>query len=114
MEMDVSQHRDDVIYFYFRSNHRFSPGKSGNVNMLEQLLNEIKKGDTTSPAVFAKRLNTTPQMVEAMLSTLERMGYLRALEGECHDGTCASCPVTGYCNSNHQKPRVLVMVEKPK
>jgi len=82
--------------------------------MLERLLNEIKKGDTTSPITLAQRLNTTPQMVEAMLATLERMGYLRAIEEGCHDDTCQGCPVSGYCNSNHQQPRVLVLADKSK
>ena len=82
--------------------------------MLEQLLSEIKKGDTTSPVTLAKRLNTTPQMVDAMLSTLERMGYLRAIKEECHDGTCGGCPVSGYCNSDHQQPRVLILTDNSK
>lgn len=82
--------------------------------MLEQLLNEIKKGDTTSPVTLAKRLNTSPEMVEVMLSTLERMGYLRAITQECHDGTCVGCPVSGYCNSNHTQPRVLILDSKSK
>ena len=80
--------------------------------MLEQLLYEIRKGTTTSPVTLAERLNTTPAMVEAMLNTLEKMGYLRSIEGECKDGTCGGCPVAGYCNSNQQQPRVLILVDK--
>lgn len=82
--------------------------------MIEQLLNEIKKGDTTSPVTLAKRLHTTPQMVEAMLATLERMGYLRAIKQECHDSTCVGCPVSGYCNSNQLQPRVFILDAKSK
>jgi hypothetical protein len=81
--------------------------------MLEQLLNEIKNGNTTSPATLAERLNTTPQMVEAMLDTLERMGYLRSISTECKDGTCGGCPVAGYCStSNSKSPRIWILSNK--
>lgn len=81
--------------------------------MLEQLLTEIKKGTTTSPITLAERLNTTPQMVEAMLDSLERMGYLRSISTECADGTCGGCPVSGLCATNNPKhPRVRVLTEK--
>jgi hypothetical protein len=81
--------------------------------MLEQLLNEIKKGTTTSPITLAERLNTTTQMVEAMLDSLEQMGYLRSISTECADGTCGGCPVSGLCTTNNSKhPRVRVLTEK--
>jgi hypothetical protein len=78
--------------------------------MLEKLLAEIRSGSTTSPAVLAERLGTTPQMVEAMMDTLEQMGYLRTIEDSCKDGTCGGCPVAGYCQSpqtKHARIRVL-------
>jgi len=81
--------------------------------MLEQLLNEIKKGTTTSPIALAERLNTTPQMVEAMLDSLEQMGYLRSISTECADGTCGGCPVSGLCGTNNpEHPRVRILTEK--
>lgn len=81
--------------------------------MLEQLMNEIKNGNTTSPVTLAERLHTTPQMVEAMLGTLEQMGYLRAVNAECHDGSCGGCPVAGYCSTNNPKfPKIWVLDKK--
>ncbi len=81
--------------------------------MLEQLLNEIRKGTTTSPIILAERLGTTPEMVEAMLNTLEKMGYLRSISGECKDGTCGGCPVAGFCTSDQRaQPKVRVLEDK--
>ena len=42
--------------------------------MLEQLLNEIRKGGTLQPAMLAARLDLSTAMVEAMLADLERKG----------------------------------------
>lgn len=81
--------------------------------MLEQLLNEIKKGTTTSPITLAERLNITPHMVEAMLETLEQMGFLRSISTECADGTCGGCPVAGLCSTNNpQQPRIRILTDK--
>jgi len=83
------------------------------MTMLEQLLNEIKNGNITSPAVLAERLHTTPQMVDAMLATLEQLGYLRAIDAECRNGTCSGCPVSGYCSTNNPKsPKIWVLSNK--
>jgi hypothetical protein len=78
--------------------------------MLEQLLTEIKSGTTTSPITLAERLNTTPRLVEAMLDTLESMGYLKSINNECQDASCGACPVAGMCSSPNQKqPRIRVL-----
>jgi hypothetical protein len=79
--------------------------------MLEQLLAEIKGGTTTSPITLAERLNTTPRMIESMLDTLERMGYLKSINNECQDSSCGACPVAGLCSSPNQKqPKIRVLV----
>jgi len=81
--------------------------------MLEELLAEIKSGTTTSPITLAERLNTTPRMIEAMLDTLEQMGFLRSISNECADSSCGGCPVSGLCTSNNPKhPRVRVLTDK--
>lgn len=82
--------------------------------MLEKLLAEIQKGNTTSPAVLAERLKLSTAMVQAMLSTLEEQGYLKAMNTECNpDKPCGSCPVSSLCSSNSgENPRILVMTEK--
>ncbi len=81
--------------------------------MLEQLLNEIRSGSTTSPVKLAERLETTPEMVEAMLDTLERMGFLRSISSECKDGSCGGCPVAGYCTTDQtRQARIRILSEK--
>lgn len=81
--------------------------------MLEQLLAEIHKADTTSPLVLAKRLNTTPAMVQAMLETLEQQGYLRSIDPGCDaEKTCESCALSGMCSTkNARNPKILVLKE---
>ena len=82
--------------------------------MLEQILEEIKKGNTLSPAVLASKLNTTPQMIEAMLSTLEMQGYLKPIQMECStDKPCEACSLTGFCRSKTRRnPQIRVLQEK--
>jgi hypothetical protein len=77
--------------------------------MLEKLLAEIKSGTTTFPITLAERLNTTPRMIEAMLDTLESMGYLKSISNECQDSSCGACPVAGMCSSNHVQPKIGVL-----
>jgi DNA-binding Lrp family transcriptional regulator len=82
--------------------------------MLEKLLTEIKKGNSTSPVVLAERLNLSTAMVQAMLGTLEAQGYLKAMSTECNpEKPCGSCPVSNQCTSiSDAHPRILVMTDK--
>lgn len=82
--------------------------------MLEKLLNEIKLGNSSSPAVLAERLNLSLSMVNAMLETLEEQGYLKTISNECTpDKPCGSCPVSNLCTLHTGKnPRILVMTQK--
>lgn len=82
--------------------------------MLEKLLNEIKTGNTSSPAVLAERLNLSLSMVNAMLETLEEHGYLKTLPSECSaEKPCTSCPIANMCSSKSgASPRILVVAEK--
>jgi Mn-dependent DtxR family transcriptional regulator len=78
--------------------------------MLEQLLAEIKSGTTTSPITLSERLNTTPRMVEAMLDTLEEMGFLTSISNDCQNTSCGACPVAGMCSSSNQKqPKIRIL-----
>lgn len=63
--------------------------------MLEQLLTEIRRGGLLEVGALAARLNTSPQLVEAMLEHLERSGLLSAYLG-CADG-CRGCSLEGSC-----------------
>ena len=68
--------------------------------MLERLLGLLRSGDasrgTRSVADLARKLDTTPELVEMMLEDLSRMGYLREVGGECA-GKCASCSEADLC-----------------
>ena len=63
--------------------------------MLEQLVNEIRAGGTLETGALAARLGTTPQLVEAMLSHLQRSGLIQAYAG-CSDG-CLGCSLQDAC-----------------
>jgi len=79
--------------------------------MLEKLLNEIKIGNTSSPAVLAERLNLSLNMVNAMLETLEEQGYLKNMATECSpEKPCTSCPISNFCSTKSgASPRILVV-----
>ena len=64
--------------------------------MLEKLLSEIRSGGTLEVGVLAARLQTTPQMVEALLEHLQRAGYIRPYQ-TCGDG-CGGCSLKSECS----------------
>src|ERR1051325_248374 len=65
------------------------------VIMLNQLMNEIRAGGTLEVGALATRLNTTPQLIEAMLEHLQRSGWIAAYVG-CSDG-CLGCGLQDAC-----------------
>jgi hypothetical protein len=81
--------------------------------MLERLLIEMRENGLSSPVQLAEKLGTTPQMVSAMLDTLERLGYLKTLQDGCEGGACGGCPVGGFCTSGvGEKSRLRVLTDK--
>jgi DNA-binding IscR family transcriptional regulator len=64
--------------------------------MLNRLLELLRAGGTHRVADLARELETTPQLVEAMLENLTRMGYLQPMGGECGAG-CAGCQLARVC-----------------
>lgn len=64
--------------------------------MLEELMNEIRQGGTLDVARLASRLDTSPQMVQAMLEYLRRVGVLLAYES-CAE-TCVGCSQSQACS----------------
>jgi len=77
--------------------------------MLYRLLELLRAGGTHRVSDLARELETTPELVEAMLEDLARMGYLRQVGGEC-SGACASCPLAGWCTAE-ASGRVWTLVE---
>jgi Mn-dependent DtxR family transcriptional regulator len=68
--------------------------------MLEQLVREIRAGGTLEVHSLARRLNTSPQIVEAMLEHLQRSGLISAYVN-CGD-RCQGCGLKEAC---HTKPK---------
>jgi len=58
--------------------------------VLKELLELLKAGGTHRVADLARELETTPELVRAMLDALARMGYLKPMGETCSD-KCATC-----------------------
>jgi len=65
--------------------------------MLEQLLKEIRAGGTLETGKLAARLDTSPQLVEAMLEHLQRAGLIKPYIN-CGDG-CQGCGLREACQT---------------
>jgi hypothetical protein len=66
------------------------------MNMLEKLTTEIRQGGTLDLRKLAIKLDTTPQMVAAMLDHLRQSGFLGTYE-TCGDA-CGGCGLRGSCS----------------
>lgn len=77
--------------------------------MLNQLLELLQTGGTHQVADLARKLETTPVLVEMMLEDLARMGYLKRVSGECGGG-CTSCSLAGMCAAGGGQ--IWTLVEK--
>lgn len=64
--------------------------------MLERLLDLLQAGGTRSVDDLARVLDTSPELVQAMLENLGRMGYLKAIDGACNT-QCGGCPLACSC-----------------
>lgn len=76
--------------------------------MLEQLLDEIRKGGTLQPAILAIRMNLSVTMVEAMLANLERMGMLQEINVNCSE-PCGGCPLATGCVAQGERGRLWML-----
>ena len=72
--------------------------------MLEKLLTEIRQGGTLDARTLAARLDTSPQMVEAMLEHLRRSGFLRAYE-TCAEA-CDGCGLREGCDTQKKNASI--------
>jgi len=64
--------------------------------MLGNLLNLLQEGGTRRISDLASKLDTTPELVEAMLEDLARMGYVKRLTASCSE-KCSGCPMSEMC-----------------
>lgn len=65
------------------------------MSMLQQLVDEIRSGGTLEANTLARKLNASPQMVEAMLEHLQRNGFIQAYMN-CGDA-CGGCSLRDAC-----------------
>ena len=65
--------------------------------MIEKLLRELRAGGTLEVNALAKRLGTSPQVVEAMLEHLQRSGMITAY-ADCGEA-CAGCSLSESCGT---------------
>lgn len=79
--------------------------------MLDQLVELLRAGGTHRVTDLARALETTPELIEAMLETLTRMGYVRRLAVSCVGASCGACPVAGLCTAEGSG-RVWALTEK--
>lgn len=67
--------------------------------MLEKLLELISQNGTVQPATLARQLDVSPALVEQMIEHLERVGYLKVVEG-CAESHCTGCSVVEACGTS--------------
>jgi predicted ArsR family transcriptional regulator len=65
--------------------------------MLEQLLEEIRRGGTLETGALAKKMGIPPQMVEVLLEHLQRTGHVSPYQG-C-SGACQACGEHASCKT---------------
>lgn len=81
--------------------------------MLKKLIAEIQSGGTLQPTALAARLNTSLEMVLAMLADLERMGLLREVGEECGQHSCGGCPLVDGCGiSGRAKGKLWMLASR--
>ncbi|HOG79629.1 MAG TPA: FeoC-like transcriptional regulator [Anaerolineaceae bacterium] len=71
--------------------------------MLEKLLAEIRSGGTLEIRSLAHRLDTTPEVVTAMLEHLHRAGYIQPYQ-TC-SSACDGCGLKNACKTTPQAVR---------
>ncbi|MBN2258530.1 MAG: hypothetical protein JW704_12060 [Anaerolineaceae bacterium] len=65
--------------------------------MLQKLISTLRSGDSHEIRSLAARLETTPEMVEAMLEHLQHIGLINPFN-ICKDA-CTACPLAGGCQA---------------
>ncbi len=74
--------------------------------MLLQLMEEIRNGGTLETASLARKLNTTLEMISALIDHLRRNGFLKVYE-TCAD-TCEGCSLIKMCDAHDKKKESMI------
>lgn len=72
--------------------------------MLEQILQEISNGNSLDITRLAARLDTSPEMVAALLDHLSSIGVLENFE--CRAQSCKGCLLINQCGSVKKENRL--------
>ena len=64
--------------------------------MLDQLLQNLAQGGAHSYADLTRALGVSEELLQQMIEDLVRMGYLKAVDGNCQEN-CQDCSVAGVC-----------------
>ncbi|MBU1749933.1 MAG: hypothetical protein KKA73_19800 [Chloroflexi bacterium] len=64
--------------------------------MLEKLLRLVATGGIHSHAVLAEKLDVTEPLLDQMIESLVRLGYLRPVDDTC-PSRCEGCPMHETC-----------------
>jgi predicted ArsR family transcriptional regulator len=83
------------------------------MGMLNKLLALLNEGGTQRVSDLAQELGTTAELVEAMLEDLERMGYIKSVNGSCSD-KCATCPMADSCAAGAGGEQIWTLVDRSK
>lgn len=68
--------------------------------MLIALLKELEFNRKYSSNEIAKKLNTTPELIEDMISKLSSMGYIKdELTGASCETKCSGCSLGSICST---------------
>jgi hypothetical protein len=71
------------------------------MSMMEQLVKELGSGRTVEVNALAARLDTSPEVVAAMLEHLQRSGLISAYF-QCEDG-CSGCSLSQSCTPKNSR-----------
>jgi DNA-binding IscR family transcriptional regulator len=82
------------------------------MSMLQQLADAIHAGGTLETHELARRLGTSPQLVEAMLEHLQSSGLIRSYTN-CGDG-CGGCSLRDACSTAASSAPRLWQAVSPK
>ncbi|MFZ5807936.1 MAG: FeoC-like transcriptional regulator [Chloroflexota bacterium] len=68
--------------------------------MLQQILQAFDQHLTLNTFQLARQLETSPELIEAMLDHLQRIGAIQAVEAGGEG--CSACPMLGACSGCHR------------
>ncbi len=78
--------------------------------MLNRVLMQLAKGISMPKSSLASCLGVNEMMLDDMLGSLARMGYIEKIEPGCGYESCRNCYMKAGCNNN--KPLMWTISER--